>query len=225
MRLTWLGHSGFRMEIGEAVLLIDPWLVGNPSFDEGRRAEAIAGATHVLLTHGHFDHAADAVAISRELGIPVVGVFDLVQHWAETEGIETLPFHKGGTVRLADVDGDDGQRLRTHPRWRGATGPIYAGSPAGLHDRPWGAHDLRVGRHRHHGRHGLDGRVARAQDRDPVLRRALHHGHRPRGLGRPGAGSTSRRWCPATTPPSRCSRSRPSPCERRCPAWTCASPR
>ena len=100
MKLTWLGHSGFRLEWGGATVLIDPWLVNNPAFDETRRAEAIEGATHVLLTHGHFDHAEDTVAIARELGIPVVGCFDLMNLWAEVEGIETTGFNKGGTVML-----------------------------------------------------------------------------------------------------------------------------
>ena len=45
MKLTWLGHSGFRLEIEDAVILIDPWLSGNPMFPEGRRADAISGAT------------------------------------------------------------------------------------------------------------------------------------------------------------------------------------
>ena len=41
MKLTWLGHSGFRMEIGDQVLLIDPWLTGNPVLPEGTRDAAI----------------------------------------------------------------------------------------------------------------------------------------------------------------------------------------
>ena len=45
MKLSWLGHSGFRIEIEDQVLLLDPWL-GNPLFDPARRGEAIAGATH-----------------------------------------------------------------------------------------------------------------------------------------------------------------------------------
>ncbi|TMV44785.1 MBL fold metallo-hydrolase, partial [Thioclava sp. BHET1] len=56
MKLTFLGHAGFRLEIEEAVILIDPWLTGNPVFPAERRAEAIEGATHILLTHGHGDH-------------------------------------------------------------------------------------------------------------------------------------------------------------------------
>ena len=43
MKITWLGHSGFRLEIGDQVLLIDPWLAGNPMFPDDRRAEAIRG--------------------------------------------------------------------------------------------------------------------------------------------------------------------------------------
>ncbi len=37
MKLTWFGHSGFRLEIESAVLLIDPWLSGNPAFPEAPR--------------------------------------------------------------------------------------------------------------------------------------------------------------------------------------------
>lgn len=103
MKITWLGHAGFRIEMGGAVLLIDPWLSGNPMFPESRRAEAIAGATHVLLTHGHFDHAADAGAIARERGVPLVGQYDLVTYIAGRDGAQALGFNLGGTVRLGEV--------------------------------------------------------------------------------------------------------------------------
>ncbi len=103
MKITWLGHSGFRIAIGDAVLLIDPWLSGNPMFPVARRAEAIAGATHILLTHGHGDHTGDAAAISKELGIPVVAIPELA-HWvAAQSGVAGIDFNKGGTVDLAGV--------------------------------------------------------------------------------------------------------------------------
>lgn len=103
MKITWLGHSGFRIAIGDAVLLIDPWLSGNPMFPADRRAEAIAGATHILLTHGHGDHTGDAAAISKELGIPVVAIPELA-HWvAAQSGVAGIDFNKGGTVDLAGV--------------------------------------------------------------------------------------------------------------------------
>ena len=103
MKIIWLGHSGFRIEIGAAVLLIDPWLTGNPMFPPDRAAEATAGATHVLLTHGHGDHAGDTVAIARAAGIPVVCGHELSEWLSATHKLQTIGFARGGTVTLGDV--------------------------------------------------------------------------------------------------------------------------
>jgi hypothetical protein len=35
MKLTWHGHSEFRIEAGAAEILIDPFLPDNPSWDKG----------------------------------------------------------------------------------------------------------------------------------------------------------------------------------------------
>ena len=35
MKLTWDGHSAFRIEAGAAKILIDPFLSNNPSRDNG----------------------------------------------------------------------------------------------------------------------------------------------------------------------------------------------
>jgi L-ascorbate metabolism protein UlaG (beta-lactamase superfamily) len=102
MKITWLGHASFRIEIGGQVLLLDPWLNGNPMFPADRRAEAIAGATHILVTHGHGDHAGDAVGIAAETGAVIIGQYDLMSHW-EAKGAKVIGFNKGGTVRLGDV--------------------------------------------------------------------------------------------------------------------------
>lgn len=131
MRIIWLGHSGFRIEIEQAVLLIDPWLTGNPMFPADRRAEAISGATHVLVTHGHGDHSADAVAIGKELGIPLVGIYDLMSWLAEKDGVQTVGFNKGGTVALG------GARVTMvnachSSSVSGPDGPRYAGAEAGF---------------------------------------------------------------------------------------------
>jgi hypothetical protein len=37
MKLTWHGHSAFRIEAGAAKILIDPFLSANPSWDKGWR--------------------------------------------------------------------------------------------------------------------------------------------------------------------------------------------
>lgn len=100
MRIIWLGHSGFRIEIENAVLLIDPWLTGNPMFPADRRDEALRGATHVVLTHGHGDHTGDGPQIALDLGIPMVGIYDLMGHMEKKHGVKILGFNKGGTVDL-----------------------------------------------------------------------------------------------------------------------------
>lgn len=131
MKITWLGHSGFRIEIAGQVLLVDPWMTGNPVFPADRRAEAIRGATHILLTHAHGDHSSDTLAIAKEMKIPVVGIYDLMSHWAATQGIDTVGFNKGGTVALGEVrvtmvHATHSSTLATDGR------PVYAGSEAGF---------------------------------------------------------------------------------------------
>ena len=103
MNIIWLGHASFRIEIAGQVLLIDPWLNGNPMLPEAFHAKATEGATHILLTHGHFDHICDSLPLAKEKDIPVVAQFDLVNHWGKMEGIEGIGFNKGGTVSLGDV--------------------------------------------------------------------------------------------------------------------------
>ena len=98
MKITWFGHSGFRIEIEGAVLLIDPWLTGNPMFPSTRRAEAVSGATHVFLTHGHGDHTGDACAVARAQSIPVAGIYDLTEYLKATQKVSVISFNKGGTV-------------------------------------------------------------------------------------------------------------------------------
>ena len=103
MKIIWLGHASFKIEIAQQVLLIDPWLTGNPILPEEKHAEAIQGATHILLTHAHFDHICDTLPIAKDKNIPVVGQVDLISHWVKTEAIEGIGFNKGGTVMLGDV--------------------------------------------------------------------------------------------------------------------------
>ncbi len=103
MEIIWLGHGSFRIETAGQVLLIDPWLTGNPSLTEDQHDAAVAGATHILLTHTHFDHVVDVLPLAKQLSIPVIGQYDLMGYWAEAEGIETVGFNKGGTVDLNGV--------------------------------------------------------------------------------------------------------------------------
>ena len=130
MKYTWLGHASVRLEIAGQVLLIDPWETGNPSFPADQRAEVYAGATAILITHGHGDHTADAVALSKELDIPIYGIYDLMTWWAEVHDVQAMGFNKGGTVHIGEVTVT--MVNATHSSSiAGPDGPIYAGAEAG----------------------------------------------------------------------------------------------
>lgn len=97
MRITWFGHSAFRLDFGGNVVLFDPFLTGNPAF-QGDAAAATDGATHILLTHGHGDHVGDTVEIAKRTGAKVVANADLCS-WLGSKGVERLdPMNTGGTT-------------------------------------------------------------------------------------------------------------------------------
>ncbi len=131
MKIIWLGHSGFRIEIADQVLLVDPWLTGNPMFPQDRHGEAVDGATHVLVSHGHGDHTGDALAISESTGAPIVGIYDLMSWWESSKGAKVIGFNKGGTVQLGDVAVT--MVNATHSSSAdGPEGPVYAGHESGF---------------------------------------------------------------------------------------------
>lgn len=103
MKIIWLGHGSFRIETGDKILLLDPWLTGNPMLPEDQHAAATDGATHLVLTHAHFDHVIDMMPLARKLNVPIVGQYDLMSYWTEHENLETVGMNKGGTVDLGGV--------------------------------------------------------------------------------------------------------------------------
>lgn len=97
MKITWFGHSTFRLDFGDRVVLLDPFFTGNPAF-KGDRTAAVAGATHILITHGHSDHVGDALEIAAETGAKVVTNFDLCM-WLASQGLKNFdPMNTGGTT-------------------------------------------------------------------------------------------------------------------------------
>ncbi len=92
VRIRWLGHSGFSISDGKTAL-IDPWLEGNPRAAGG--TDTIRGADLMLITHDHFDHSGDAVALAGKTGALVVGIFELVGD-LKAKGIPEAQLLNGG---------------------------------------------------------------------------------------------------------------------------------
>jgi L-ascorbate metabolism protein UlaG (beta-lactamase superfamily) len=95
-RLTFYGHSAFGVELADgAQLLFDPFITPNDLARDIVDVNAIP-ADYILLTHGHFDHVADAEDIARRTGATIVSNFEIVT-WYQAKGLEKLhPMNHGG---------------------------------------------------------------------------------------------------------------------------------
>ena len=130
MRLTWFGHSAFRVEFGKARIMIDPFLSGNPAF-KGDAKEVAKGATHVLLTHGHNDHLGDAVSICKDNDAQAVAAAELGD-WLEEQGVERVnPGNHGGTVDCGGFTVSFVNALHSSS-YHSKAGLAYLGNPFGL---------------------------------------------------------------------------------------------
>lgn len=130
MRITWLGHSAFRIETGTSVIMIDPFLSGSPVFT-GSIDDAAAGCTHVLLTHGHDDHIGDTVEICKMTGATLIAIYEICVHLGG-KGVEKVdPGNTGGTIHANDfsvtfVKADHSSATQVDG------GFAYLGNPCGL---------------------------------------------------------------------------------------------
>ncbi len=97
MKLTWLGHSAFRLDLGAAKILIDPFLRGNPNFSLDFD-EVTSGVTHIVITHGHDDHIGDAAEIAQKHDAQVIANFEICMH-LNGLGVENVnPGNTGGVI-------------------------------------------------------------------------------------------------------------------------------
>lgn len=133
MKLTWYGHSAFAVEAGDARILIDPFLSGNPSWGKGWE-EAAEGATHVLLTHGHNDHVGDAAAILKKTGAQLVANFELCMYLVGqgVGGDRINPGNTGGTVDCGGFTVTFVQALHSSSFGGEGGANVYLGNPLGL---------------------------------------------------------------------------------------------
>ncbi|MFO7741323.1 MAG: metal-dependent hydrolase [Anaerolineae bacterium] len=91
--LTWYGHSAFRLDVGDDVVLIDPFLTDNAYAPVS--AEEV-DADYILITHGHGDHVGDAVSIAQRTGALVISNFEIC-NWLQAQGVDRVHAqHIGG---------------------------------------------------------------------------------------------------------------------------------
>jgi L-ascorbate metabolism protein UlaG (beta-lactamase superfamily) len=130
MQITWFGHSCFRLDMGASVLVIDPFLTGNPTFEASKieKSAAIRGVTHVALTHGHGDHVGDAADICKSTGATLLATFELAEFVGKQGATKLERMNTGGTVSTPDFDLTLTDALHSSSSADG----VYLGNPNGI---------------------------------------------------------------------------------------------
>jgi L-ascorbate metabolism protein UlaG (beta-lactamase superfamily) len=103
VQVQWLGQAAFKITtVAGKVIVIDPWLITNPKTPEAfRKLDALGKVDLVLVTHGHFDHFADAPALAKMNNAPLWGPAGLAQ---SMQVLGILPvaqanrMNKGGSI-------------------------------------------------------------------------------------------------------------------------------
>ena len=95
IRVTWHGHSTWSIHVGKFHLLIDPFLESNPA---AKTKPSKLHPTHILISHGHFDHIADAAAIAKQSGAEVLANYEIATWLSKHHGVEkTIGMNLGGS--------------------------------------------------------------------------------------------------------------------------------
>jgi L-ascorbate metabolism protein UlaG (beta-lactamase superfamily) len=78
--LKWLGNAGWEIQIGQTIILIDPFLTrgeANPNAewktDEAAVLRVVKRADYIFAGHSHADHIADIPFIAKKFGPKVIG--------------------------------------------------------------------------------------------------------------------------------------------------------
>lgn len=128
-KLTWLGHSAFRITTpGGKVIVIDPWILSNPVTPEPLKK--LDRIDWMLISHGHSDHIADAVALAKKFKPQIVAIYETCA-WLQSKGVEnTNSMNKGGTQKLGELEITMVQAVHSGGIEDGNS-VVYGGEPCG----------------------------------------------------------------------------------------------
>lgn len=130
-KITYAGHSAVFVEFGDKVVAIDPWLRGNPMCPPALQSPAKVDV--IVLTHGHSDHAGDAVRVQKETGALLAATYELAMIMI-AEGVpsdKVIPMNKGGAVTVEGIE------IRLTNAFHSSSydtknGTVYAGEACGV---------------------------------------------------------------------------------------------
>jgi L-ascorbate metabolism protein UlaG (beta-lactamase superfamily) len=102
--ITFYGQSAFKVTTpGGKVMLIDPWIT-NPANQSGKADLAkLDKVDLIFVTHGHFDHVGNAVAIAKKTGAKLVAPYGLSRALVDYAG---FPKKQAGYDTMGNYGGE-----------------------------------------------------------------------------------------------------------------------
>ncbi len=98
MDISYLGHSCFSITINGKILLFDPFISPNP-LAKAIKLDEIK-ADYILISHGHYDHIADAVSLANQTNAKIISNHEICV-WLENQGLTNLlAMNIGGKTKL-----------------------------------------------------------------------------------------------------------------------------
>lgn len=100
MQITYLGHACLSISIHDKVLLVDPFISGNPSAKHINCDEL--HVDYILITHAHQDHILDVEAIAKRTGAKIISNYEIAMHYI-AKNFDAHPVNHGGTCIFDDI--------------------------------------------------------------------------------------------------------------------------
>jgi L-ascorbate metabolism protein UlaG (beta-lactamase superfamily) len=96
MKLTYLGHSCFQLEINDTYIVFDPFIRGNVLAAEAGIDIDQVQADYILISHGHDDHTGDLEYLAEKTQARVVSSWE-IYNWLNKNGYTNChPMNVGG---------------------------------------------------------------------------------------------------------------------------------
>ena len=94
MQVTYFGHSCFMVKVKGKNILFDPFITPNP-LAKAIDIKAIQ-PDYIFISHGHFDHIQDTVAIAQQSNAIVIAGWEIYT-WLGKQGLNNVqPLNVGG---------------------------------------------------------------------------------------------------------------------------------
>lgn len=102
VKIRWLGHAAFEIRLAGRIILVDPWLDGNPK--AAIKTSDVEEVDVVCVTHDHVDHIGSAFEICEKTGATFVGTPELSSYAKESGVKEVVGFNIGGAASVKGID-------------------------------------------------------------------------------------------------------------------------